>query len=136
MTTISRLFAWGSVALYCLFIFFISSQSQLPLLEGVPEIDKAAHMAEYAVLGWLFARALRRERPRLSIGALVFFSAVFVATYGASDEWHQAYVLGRYADRLDFLADLGGGALGAFGYAVWFAVWRRGEGVLISMPRP
>ena len=133
MVRMGRGAAWGGVGLYCCLIFFVSSQSDLPLPEGASEIDKLAHMLEYAVLGWLFALALRQERPQLSRGWLLFFSVVFVVVFGASDEWHQAHVPGRYADRLDFWADLSGGVLGACGYVGWLEWWRRGGRPLIVL---
>lgn len=135
MVRMGRVVAWGSVGLYCCLIFFVSSQSDLPLPEGAPEIDKIAHMLEYAVLGWLVALALRQEHPRFSRSSLLFFSIVFILMFGASDEWHQAYVPGRHADRLDFWADLLGGVLGACGYVGWSEWWRRGGRTLVALSR-
>lgn len=114
MTWKGRFFVWGSVFLYCFIIFSVSAQPDLTLPQGIPEIDKIAHLLEYAGLGWLVAWALRCERPSLSVIALVLFSSIFTAAYGATDEWHQAYVPGRFSDVLDLVADTGGGTLGAY----------------------
>jgi VanZ family protein len=65
--------------------------------------DKVAHAFGYAVLGALLARAT--GRPRVAI--------VLATLYGASDEFHQAFVPGRTPDVLDLAADLLGAAVGA-----------------------
>ena len=41
---------------------------------------------------------------------------LFTGLYGVTDEWHQLYVPGRFADWHDALADLCGGTLGGMGY--------------------
>ncbi len=117
--------AWAEVVLYAALIFALSAQSH-PLQFLPPVVwghDKLLHMAEYAVLGGLIARALRLggRRP-----AQVLVLALLAASlYGASDELHQRFVPDRTADPRDWAADTAGAALGAA--AVTF-LRRRGGG--------
>jgi VanZ family protein len=115
----SRLSRWGSVIGYCALIFFLSSQSDLTLPEEIPASDKFAHLVEYGVLGWLWARAVIYERPGWSAMAIVLSALAFAGGYGLSDEWHQFYVPGRFADLLDAIVDACGGALGGGSYLLW-----------------
>lgn len=41
----------------------------------------------------------------------VFVAIGFCSLYGATDEWHQSFVIGRNADVLDWLADTIGTSL-------------------------
>lgn len=104
-------------------IFVISSLEQPPL--PMPEfewftIDKLYHFIEYAILGALVARALVKAKPPIVPSQLVWHvAAVFSILYGASDEWHQTFVPGRFATFADWVADvLGaiGGVLGVYLY--------------------
>jgi VanZ family protein len=93
-------------------------------------VRKCAHLTEYAVLAWLFWRAVRQPlkhdaRPwsgRLAVGAILF-----VALYAASDEWHQTFVPSREGCVRDVVIDTTGAVLGMFGLWVWFRwrQWRR-----------
>ena len=57
--------------------------------------------------------------------------AIILATaYGASDEFHQSFVPGRYADPRDILADFTGAVLGVA--AGWLAGAVRRWGILDS----
>ena len=80
-------------------------------------IRKGAHMAEYAILFFLYDRALHIEgakRPGL-------YALILCALYAATDETHQAFVAGRGPSVMDVGVD----ALGAG--AAWFAskIWQR-----------
>ena len=69
-------------------------------------IRKAAHMTEYAVLFYLYRRALSMEgakRPGL-------YALLLCAAYAATDEWHQAYVGGRGPSAVDVCIDTLGAA--------------------------
>ena len=74
-------------------------------------VRKGAHMAEYAVLCLLLARALRLSGARRSLVAAAALSAAFAAT----DELHQGFVDGRSAMLTDVVIDTVGAALGALG---------------------
>jgi VanZ family protein len=93
----ARLNAWLLVALWAAVIFTVSS---IPALDsGLGTWDtvfrKLAHLAEYAVLGALLYRALRREPAAIVLGSL----------YAVTDEVHQTFVSGREGSPLDWLID-------------------------------
>jgi VanZ family protein len=96
------LYAWLAVAAWAAFIFALSSIPSLAT--GVEGWDlvlrKAAHLAEYAVLGALLARALY---DALAAWARVAWFAGVV--YAASDELHQSFVDGRHGTPVDVLID-------------------------------
>ncbi|HQR30391.1 MAG TPA: VanZ family protein [Anaeromyxobacteraceae bacterium] len=120
--------AFAPAALYAVAIFAVSSQSNpFPFMpRGFFTHDKLLHLLEYAVLGALLAPALRLAgmSPR---GALLA-AAVLGSLYGATDEFHQAFVPGRTADVLDWVADTLGAGLGALlGSAAFVALRRPGR---------
>lgn len=119
-----RAAAWGAVVAWALGIAWASSQ---PAGGGVPlpgpGLDKAAHLAVFAVLGALAAVALRFEgcSPWRSAAA----GAALATAYGGLDELHQRWTPGRVAS----LADLAADATGAvFGAAAVGRLARRGAG--------
>ena len=89
-------------------IFFVSSLPQVP----APPIrflswDKAAHFGEFAIFGFLLVRAFRgRFVPALVVGM----------GWGALDEIHQLFVVGRSSSVYDVMADAAGviAAVGGF----------------------
>jgi VanZ family protein len=115
---------WLPALLYMVIIFHFSSES-----DPMPEIrthvwDKLLHCTEYGGLAFLVCRALVGEGL---VRTTAFAGAVLIVSlYGASDEWHQAYVPNRSSDVQDWVADSIGGGVGvaAFG-AVSTALRRR-----------
>jgi VanZ family protein len=104
----------GLLFFYCLVIFYLSSQSRLPIPPAFPHQDKAIHTAAYFVMGllaWRFFRHLTHSGLLKSIATMLFCSF-----YGISDEWHQSFVPGRDADTMDWAADTFGGFLAAHVY--------------------
>jgi VanZ family protein len=102
-------FVWLALLVgYCGFIFYLSHQSALPTPMLFAHQDKLFHATAYAILGFLamgyFGCVLESSRQAFII------AMVFSALYGASDEWHQSFVVGRVADVFDWLAD----CVGAF----------------------
>lgn len=82
-------------------------------LPQVVHIDKLLHLLVYTVLGLAFLYALpprwRQRRPLMAAATTVVFCFLF----GVSDEAHQSFVPGRFADPADLVADTGGGLLAA-----------------------
>jgi VanZ family protein len=95
---------WLPVVLWAGLIFALSSIPDLGTGLGGWDLvlRKAAHAAEFAVLGLLLARAIGRELPALLAGI----------AYAVSDEVHQAFVPGRLGSVWDVLLDSVGVALG------------------------
>lgn len=82
-------------------------------------VRKGAHMAEYAVLFFLYRRALRLSgAKRPGIAALVL-----CATYAATDEFHQSFVGGRGPSPVDVMIDTAGAAAAWALLAAWEKIW-------------
>lgn len=111
---------WFPVIVYSAIIFCGSS---LPLKKGplpFPYFDKLLHFLEYIPFGFLTGRALflvkGGDQPLKGlIKSVVWLSLL----YGLSDEFHQAFVPGRESGLDDALADMVGGALGGWAFALW-----------------
>jgi VanZ family protein len=94
-------------------IYFVSAQPSLD--SGLGWIDtvgrKLVHFGEYALLCFLWWRALRTVVPdrRAALAALVVASL-----YAATDEFHQSFVEGRNGSPLDWAIDTAGAAAAAF----------------------
>jgi VanZ family protein len=80
-------------------IFFFSAQPDLGTGLGVWDtiLRKAAHMAEYGLLWFLWHRALGLRSP--------LAAAAITLAYAASDELHQTFVDGRHGSPVDVLID-------------------------------
>ena len=70
---------------------------------------KIAHFTEYAILGFLAARAFRTS-PRPSISRRWFLiCATLIVVYALVDEYHQSFVPSRTASVWDSFIDMAGG---------------------------
>jgi len=70
---------------------------------------KLAHFTEYAILGFLAARAFRLS-PRTAIRSRWFLiSLIVVVIYALIDEYHQSFVPTRTASVWDSFIDISGG---------------------------
>ncbi len=100
----TRLGSWIPVVLWAGVIFGLSSIPSLDTGLGVWDLvlRKLAHLTEYAVLGALLYRALRREPAAIALAA----------AYAATDEWHQTFVQGRHGSPFDWLIDTAGVIVG------------------------
>ena len=67
------------------------------------------HLVEYAILGYLIARAVKYSSNLKLSRQFRIFAVCATVLYGLSDEFHQYFVSGREAEILDLLAD-GAGA--------------------------
>ena len=70
----------------------------------------------YGGLGLLLARAMHNP-PRTTRFRVILAAFLMVAALGALDEWHQQYIQGRSTEFADWMADSGGGLVGAL---LWF----------------
>jgi VanZ like family len=107
---LSRLaFTWLPAVAWAGLIFALSSIPDLGTGLGGWDLllRKVAHLAEYAVLGALLARALQTAAATWAWIAWVAGTA-----YAASDEFHQHFIPGRQASLLDLAIDAVGVALG------------------------
>ncbi|HEU5064956.1 MAG TPA: VanZ family protein [Gaiellaceae bacterium] len=106
MPTSRALSVWLPVVVWAAVIFTFSSIPSLSTGLGTWDtiLRKAAHMAEYALLGALLLRAVGRELPALLVGV----------AYAVTDEIHQHFVEGRHASAIDVALDAVGVAVGIF----------------------
>ena len=86
-----------------------------PPVHEVRSWDKVVHMAMYAGLAWLVARAEPRWVRAVGPLALV---AVALSALGALDEWHQQFIPGRSASADDWVADSAGAVLALLAAAI------------------
>jgi len=105
---------WGPLVLYCATIYLLSAGTPSAPPLPFPHADKLLHLAEYALLGVLAARAFGPgTRGLLGRGESVVAVVLFATCYGALDEVHQSYVPGRQMDFADLLADVTGAGIAA-----------------------
>jgi VanZ family protein len=98
---------WVPVAAWAVVIFALSSVPALDSgLSWDTPLRKAAHVTEYAILGALLLRALRRPVPAWLVGI----------AYAVTDEFHQHFVSGRNGNPVDVAIDALGLLLGVFVY--------------------
>ena len=86
-------------------IFFFSAQPDLGTGLGVWDtiLRKAAHLAEFGLLWYLWHRALGRPGP--------LPAAAIALGYAITDEYHQTFVEGRHGSPVDVLIDAAGIAI-------------------------
>ena len=93
-------------------IFFVSDQPSLN--SGLGAVDligrKLIHLAEYALLTFLWWRALVTVT---SPGRAALFAFLLASGYAATDEYHQTFVDGRHGTALDWAIDSAGAATAA-----------------------
>ena len=80
--------------------------------------DKAAHLIEYTLLGFLLVRAFYGARVFSAIVACGLLAVVAGFATGIADEIFQAGVPGRVSSAADFRVDSLGVVLGATIYAL------------------
>ncbi|MGH2995117.1 MAG: VanZ family protein [Gaiellaceae bacterium] len=107
----TRLTIWAPVVLWAGLIFTLSSIPSLDSGLGTWDLvlRKLAHFVEYAILGALVLRTLRREPLAVLLGS----------AYALTDEVHQAFVTGRQGSPLDWALDTAGVILGVVLFARW-----------------
>jgi VanZ family protein len=109
---------WAPVAIYMALIFAGSSISRPPQV-GPDVSDKLLHFVVYAGLGVVIVRAISRRWTAPVTARVAVRAALIAAAYGASDEFHQAFVPERDAEVLDLAADAAGAATAAAALWAW-----------------
>jgi VanZ family protein len=116
MTLVGRPDLWLPPVAVMGLIFFLSAQPDLSSGLGAWDVllRKLAHATVYAVLTWLWWRALREGSASDDVRPLAAAWLMAIA-YSATDEWHQTFVTGRHGVPSDVLID----AAGASAAALW-----------------
>lgn len=125
------LLVYVPLAVYWVIIFTATS---IPV-DGLPKLfdaqDKLEHFAAYFILEILLALTLHFQDKFSTLKAKpILFSLLLLSLYAALDEIHQYFIPGRYADVLDWAADVIGGAIAIFLLRIFFqkaAVLQRTE---------
>ncbi len=117
---------WLPVLVYVAIIFALSSVANLTPPVGFRHADKAAHLVEYTLLGFLLVRAFFGARVFGSIVACGLLALVAGLVTGITDEIFQAGVPGRVSSAADFRMDALGVLLGVVAYVL--ARRMRGDG--------
>jgi VanZ family protein len=108
---------WIPPALYLLLIFVLSGMSHPPIPLGIQ--GNILHYPEYAVLGFILARALQGGRPGLPKAPTLLLALLLSVFFGATDEIHQAFVPNRIPDLSDWYHDSAGAAAGVLAWWLW-----------------
>ncbi|GAB4528961.1 MAG: VanZ family protein [Anaerolineae bacterium] len=113
------IWGWLPPLLWMGLIFYLSAQPKLP---SPPEpvldliLKKGAHFGVYAVLAFLWWRAL--SQAKMSGWPALGLAFVITVAYSLSDEYHQSFVPGRQHALSDVLIDAVGAAV-ALGMIGW-----------------
>lgn len=108
---------WVPVLGYTLLIFALSSMSQPPVPSFVS--GDSLHYPEYAVLAFLLARAFHGALAGPALPKHLLWAVALALAFGATDEFHQAFVPDRLPDVGDWVHDGIGAACGALVWGVW-----------------
>lgn len=142
-----RLWRYVPLALWVAFIFFASSDNlsasntsrivrplllwlfpnitEAGLLDAHFLVRKGAHLTEYAVLGWLAARAFLTSSRRVLRRHWITASICLVALCALLDEYHQSFLASRTGTIYDSLLDTTGGAIALALVVLWRTASRR-----------
>ncbi len=91
-------------------------------------LRKAAHITEYAVLGWLAARAFTGSSREFLRRWRWIAGLLLIMLHALLDEYHQSFVPSRTGSLYDSGIDIAGGLIGLIG----FAYFRRRAPLAIS----
>ena len=103
---------WLPVYFYAAVIFFLSSMPPPPAVAQPPFMDKIFHLGEYAIFGFLLARAFKSSQKGYFASNFRLLAIGCAVIYGLTDELHQAFVPFREASLFDLLFDGLGATLG------------------------
>jgi VanZ family protein len=108
---------WLPVAAVMAIIWNASALPSAPAPSAIP--DWVLHGLAYMTLSVVAVRAFAGGRwAGVTIPAVVS-AWLLAALYGATDEWHQMYVPGRFPEVRDWAADAIGALVGAAAVGAW-----------------
>ena len=109
--------------IYASIIFYLSSQTGQELPE-LPAPDYVAHFIEYFGFGVLLFWWRSRAGALAQMRSKAFWQALLLGSfYGATDEFHQYFVPGRWSSWHDWFADTLGVAAGALAAILFIKIW-------------
>ncbi|MFQ5441268.1 MAG: VanZ family protein [Thermodesulfobacteriota bacterium] len=114
-----------AAVLYMALIFILSVRKSPEAVELFWQADKAAHFILYALMGFLWARALVRGSRYTGVrgsGKKVIAAAFTISfLYGVFIEFVQHFIPERSGEVMDALVNGMGGFFGAFMYGYFFS---------------
>jgi VanZ family protein len=122
MTRYPKLVYWLPTLAWLAMIFILSARPSLhvsPVTWQDFTVKKTAHFLEYAVLDLLLIFSLVKT-TRISWTTALFLAVAFSVLYGASDEFHQSFIVGRQPHVQDVIID-GLGSLSVSIYLLRFS---------------
>ena len=94
---------------YAIIVVAVSSYPGLQLPEiGHTPLDKFAHCAQYAILGFLVCWGWGPWRPGGTAGTKAWIPMLILLIFAGADEYHQHWIPGRVPEWLDWTADATG----------------------------
>jgi VanZ family protein len=106
MTNKTRLIATLPAIILTLGIIYVSNQPNITLPDLKFEfLDKLLHFLAYFGYGISLQFAFKANFRQINGWKAIFILIMFGAFFGFTDEWHQSFIPGRYADFYDWLAD-------------------------------
>lgn len=103
---------WLPVAVYALFIYWVSSKPGKAIPNLFTYQSEIFHFLEYAGFALVNKRAIKGSFAEKNKFKCVLLTAIIVLIYSISDEFHQSFVPGRDASLYDIFVDNMGSILG------------------------
>ena len=103
---------------FWLWLIIIFIESGIPST-SYPEIDiwnfdKVVHICIYGLLAFLcYLSLIHQKQIKFLNESPLIFTVIICSIYGASDEIHQLFVVGRTCDFFDWVADTSGAIIAA-----------------------
>lgn len=106
---------WFPPLAVAIVILLLSSTPGTYFPDHPDTLNNLAHLVEFALLSFFLARALYLSR-RLTVTALLIWTAAVCVSFGALDEAHQFLIPERMFDVMDLLFDTLGTVLGSLSF--------------------
>jgi len=104
-------------------ILFTATSIPVERLPSLGLTDKLNHFIAYFVLAFLLKLTLIFQRKsRFLFEKAPYVTGIICMLYGAFDELHQMFIPGRFAETLDWLADLSGAMVGIV--TIYFLIYK------------
>ena len=104
--------------LIMLAIWYLSSQTSVPLPKNIFGVDKIAHCIAYGALSFAVSLWFTREQWRAHPWRTLLLVIAIASFYGLVDEFHQSFVPGRDMSAWDWTADVAGAGVVALLVAI------------------
>ncbi|MCX5701924.1 MAG: VanZ family protein [Candidatus Omnitrophica bacterium] len=97
--------SWFPAIGFAALIFYLSSIPGKNMPQLFPHQDTLFHIIEYALFTMLITRAFKACCPKISFIRIFFWVFFLSFSFALSDEFHQAFVPGRFPSLYDVASD-------------------------------